>query len=271
MCRKWKIGLAGLLCAAAALTIYSRTPSAEAVAVPVEGLAAELEGTRIAVLADLHDRVFGTGNEALLQIVKETEPDLIAICGDLADTAYDPEAVGALARGLCEIAPTFYVTGNHEWAAGIVPALTKQLEQCGVIVLAKDSRVITRAGASFVLAGVHDPNGPYDMKTPAQLVTEIRETCGITFPIVMLSHRNDALTQWAELGVEAVLCGHGHGGVVRVPLLGGLFGPGGSWRPAYTGGVYRMGKTTMAVSRGLGGTRLSLGNRPQVLVTVLES
>lgn len=241
----------------------------ETVSVPVADLAEALSGTRIAVLSDLHDRVFGRHNARLVAAVAQAEPDLIALCGDLADTEYQPDEVLSLAEQLSQIAPVFYVTGNHEWAAGIVPELTRQLEACGVTVLANDYRLITRNGASFVLAGVHDPNGPYDMKTPQQLVEQIRSECADPIPVVMLCHRNDTLQQWSRLGVEAALCGHGHGGVVRLPGLGGLFGPGGEWRPEYTAGLYRKGHTSMAVSRGLGGF-LRIFNPPQIMIAVLE-
>ena len=146
----------------------------ETVFVPVADLAEGLSGMRIAVLSDLHDRVFGRHNTRLIAAVAKAEPDLIALCGDLADTGYQPDEVQTLAEQLSQIAPVFYVTGNHEWAAGIVPELTRQLEACGVTVLANDYRLITRNSASLVLAGVHDPNGPYDMKTPQQLVEQIR-------------------------------------------------------------------------------------------------
>lgn len=155
----------------------------------------------------------------LIAAVAKAEPDLIALCGDLADTGYQPDEVQTLAEQLSQIAPVFYVTGNHEWAAGIVPELTRQLEACGVTVLANDYRLITRNSASLVLAGVHDPNGPYDMKTPQQLVEQIRSECTDQLPVVMLCHRNDTLQQWSELGVEAALCGHGHGGIVRLRAL----------------------------------------------------
>lgn len=241
----------------------------EAVCVPVAGLSEELSGTRIAVLSDLHDRIFGQHNERLIETVAQSEPDLIALCGDLADTEYQPDEIQILAERLGQIAPVFYVTGNHEWAAKIVPELTEQLEACGVTILANDYCFITRDNASFVLAGVHDPNGPYDMKTPQQLVEQIRSECADPIPVVVLCHRNDTLQQWAGLGVEAVLCGHGHGGIVRLPGLGGLFGPGGDWRPEYTAGLYRQGHTSMAVSRGLGGT-LRIFNPPQIMIAVLK-
>ncbi len=58
----------------------------------------------------------------------------------------------------------------------------------------------------------------------------------------MLAHRNGDLTKWADLGVQAVLCGHGHGGLWRLPFLGGLFGPDRSLLPRFDAGVFREGR-----------------------------
>ena len=69
----------------------------ETVFVPVADLAEGLSGMRIAVLSDLHDRVFGRHNTRLIAAVAKAEPDLIALCGDLADTGYQPDEVQTLA------------------------------------------------------------------------------------------------------------------------------------------------------------------------------
>lgn len=76
------------------------------------------DGARIVVLTDLHGKQFGTDNVRLLEAVQAAKPDLIAVCGDLADEHSGVDFVPALMRGLVAIAPTYYVSGNHEWAAG---------------------------------------------------------------------------------------------------------------------------------------------------------
>ena len=229
-------------------------------------------GLRITVLADLHGAVFGPDNRELIRVVQQTKPDLIAICGDFADMQYDPAMIQTMTSKLCAVAPVYYVTGNHEWAARIVKPLTAQLTAAGVTVLANDYVVLERAGERLVLAGVHDPNGPRDMKTPRQLAAEIKKAEG-NLPTILLAHRNDRLEEYAACGFSVVLCGHGHGGVWRLPWVGGLLGPGGAWRPFYDAGVYRQKNTIQVVSRGLGRAKwlLRLGNRPQVLTVVLES
>ena len=81
------------------------------------------DGARIVVLTDLHGKQFGTDNVRLLEAVQAAKPDLIAVCGDLADEHSGVDFVPALMLGLVAIAPTYYVSGNHEWAAGLMPAL----------------------------------------------------------------------------------------------------------------------------------------------------
>ena len=95
-----------------------------------------------------------------------------------------------LLEGLTALAPTFYVTGNHEWVLSREKrqALFDLLDAAGVIRLPNECRLLEKGGASIVLAGVDDPNGPYDQKRPAQLVREIRQQYGKDAYILMLSH-----------------------------------------------------------------------------------
>ena len=230
---------------------------------------------RVVQISDLHGEVFGENSRRLIAAVKNAKPDLIAITGDLADEYTDLSMLRPLVSKLCAIAPVFYVTGNHEWV--LTRAKRQQLfeilDECGVIRLRNEFRLLQKNGETMVLAGVDDPNGPYDQKTPAQLVKEIPETCADEAYLLMRSHRNDQLEMWARLGVEAVLCGHAHGGVVRLPVLGGLFGTRYELLPEYTAGVYAQGKTQVLVSRGLGRSHripLRLCNRPQLVVAILE-
>lgn len=244
----------------------------EQLEVTLPSMPAALSGLRIAVVADLHGVRLGRENARLLRALASARPDLIAVCGDLIDDAAQLAWATALLGECVKIAPVYYVTGNHEWACGAARSLMAALEREGVCVLGNDYRVLSAGGRTLVIAGAHDPNGPYDMERPEALVARIRAQCGDA-PIVMLSHRNDALDGWASLGVELVLCGHGHGGVIRLPGVGGLLGTDRSLLPEYTAGLYRAGATQMAVSRGLGnvGGIPRLCNRPELLIVTLQA
>ena len=187
-------------------------------------------GLRVAVVSDLHGRRLGRNHERLLRALRAAKPDLIAVTGDLWDENHAPETLEGLVRALCAEAPVFYVTGNHEWYAGRTRAGLRLLRSWGVHVLADDYAVLRRGGAVLAVAGVHDPNGPYDKKTPEALTAELRADQRREVSILMLDH----------------------GGLWRLPFLGGLFGPDRSLLPRFDAGVFREGRTAMVVSRGLG-------------------
>lgn len=230
------------------------------------------DGLRIVELADLHGRVFGRGSRRLLAAVRRAEPDLICIDGDLFDEHTDLAMLPPLLRGLCAIAPVYYVTGNHEWRVPGLRGILAQMRACGVTVLQDDWRVLRRGEDALIVAGTDDPCGPAERKTPAELIADIRADAGEAAFLLLLAHRNDQLPQWSALGVQAVLAGHCHGGVVRLPFVGGLFGTDRRLFPAWDAGLYRQGETALYVSRGLGYTNVHfrLFNRPEVAVIVLR-
>ena len=230
------------------------------------------DGLRIVELADLHGRVFGRGSRRLLAAVRRAEPDLICIDGDLFDERTDLAMLPPLLRGLCAIAPVYYVTGNHEWRVPGLRGILAQMRACGVTVLQDDWRVFRRGEDALIVAGTDDPCGPAERKTPAELIADIRAEAGEAAFLLLLAHRNDQLPQWSALGVQAVLAGHCHGGVVRLPFVGGLFGTDRRLFPAWDAGLYRQGETALYVSRGLGYTNVHfrLFNRPEVAVIVLR-
>lgn len=244
----------------------------EELSVICPGLPENFDSFRITVVADLHGAEFGQRSVRLLRAVRAAAPDAIAIPGDLIDDPAELAMVPAAALGLTDIAPTYYVTGNHEWAAGVVPELTERLEACGVTVLGNCYQILNRDGQILLLAGVHDPCGYADQKMPEELYRELDSQWPGEF-IVLLSHRNTKLQQYAACGYDLVLCGHAHGGIIRLPGVGGLFNVDHSLVATCENGLYTLDNTQMVVSRGLGNTpgAFRLFNRPQVLTVILET
>ena len=231
----------------------------------------EFNGWRIVQLSDLHLMSFGENNTQLIAAVRNAKPDLIAITGDLVDTAQGWEDyVRTLMAGLKDIAPVYYISGNHEWAAGCARRLFKELESCGVTVLRNEYEIIEHNGASIVLAGADDPNGPSDMISPAELYRRI-EAGHPGLYAVLLAHRNTELESYAQAGFDLTFCGHAHGGVVRLPGTDGLINTQRELFPTHTSGLYDVDGMTAIVSRGLG-NNLSVPrflNRPHIPVAVL--
>ncbi len=240
--------------------------------VPSTRLPAGFDGFRIALITDLHGRTFGKDNDALVEKTRKAAPDLIALAGDIADETSDLRELAALLPRLAAIAPCYYVTGNHEWRMENRKAWFRLLERCGIVRLENEFVTLSRGEDTILLAGVDDPNGPWDQKTPEMLLKELREQSPEQYTVV-LCHRNDQLERMARLNADLVLSGHAHGGVVRLPIVGAVFGTHYEFFPDYTAGLYTLGKTSLVVSRGLGGSRripVRIGNRPEIPVITLR-
>ena len=232
------------------------------------------EGFKIAHVSDLHNAVFGRKNEKLLSLIRAAKPDIIAITGDLIDSRHtDIDSALAFVEAAAEIAPVYYVTGNHESRLDF-DEIEPRLIAAGARVLRNEAEDIGRGGERIRLAGIDDPSfirtgGTAEERTAAEL--EQLGDGGGTFT-VLLAHRPELVEVYAEYGAGLVLSGHAHGGQVRLPLLGGLYAPGQGLLPEYDSGLYSLGETQMVVSRGLGNSvaPLRVNNRPELVIVTLS-
>lgn len=269
--------LLALLAAVLALALFlwdqQNRLQPETLEVPSARLPAAFDGLRVVQISDLHGKEFGPDNQVLLEAVAALEPDLIAVTGDLVDHPRQLGKLPALARALAAIAPTYYVTGNHEWAIREARTVKDILRDNGVVPLTNEYVCLERAGETLVLAGIDDPNGPYDQKSPQALMEEIRAELGDPY-ILLLAHRNEYHEVYAECGADLTLCGHVHGGIVRLPFTDGLIdNTRRRLFPSYTAGLYPLeGGGVLMVSRGLGGVTAvpRILNRPHLPVIVLR-
>ncbi len=243
------------------------------------GLPAAFDGFRVVQLSDLHGKQFGEGNARLVAAVAAAKPDLIALTGDFVDAQSSVDDVVPLVEGLVALAPTYYVTGNHEWGSGQAQAVLQTLRSLGVTCLENEFVSVERGGQHILLAGVNDPNGFADQKTPEALAAEVAAAEPNPFWL-LLAHRNNLFSgKYCRLGANLTLCGHAHGGIVRLPFTDGLVSPDKSAFPSFTSGFYTCddgcgAHATVFVSRGLGNSphwTFRLFNAPQVAVIELKS
>ena len=237
-------------------------------------LPAGFDGYRIVVLSDLHSTEFGPQNETLFSAVEAQQPDSIFLVGDLGDRfrGMEPSYAANVAAGLTAIAPTYYVTGNHEWALGDVRNLKATLTAHGVTVLSNEFLTLERNGDTLILAGIDDPNGFADQKSPETLASQIYAAHGDPFWI-LLAHRNDLFEpRYSLLGADLVVSGHAHGGMIRLPFTDGLISHDMTFFPSYTAGLYELNGSCLFATRGLGnsGPSFRLFNRPEVATLTLH-
>ena len=235
------------------------------------------DGYRIAQVSDLHNAEFGEGNERLLDMLREAEPDMIAMTGDLIDSRRTDLAVAlAFAEKAAQIAPCYYVSGNHEARVSEYQDLKTGLEEAGVTVLDDAQVKIELSGESITVIGVNDPSFHADYLTSDAEVMDRKlselssEDAGFT---ILLSHRPELFDTYVDHDIDLVLSGHAHGGQFRLPLIGGLVAPNQGLFPKYDAGLYSEGDTNMIVSRGLGNSIIPVrfNNRPEVVLIELES
>ncbi len=243
-----------------------------------ENLPASFLGFKIAHISDLHNDELGKDNEKVISVLRDAKPDIIAVTGDLIDS-YDTDTDIALSfiKQALEIAPCYYVNGNHEERViESYEILRAELIDMGVHVLENESLVLERGGESINIIGVSDPGfetdylfGDTEGVLRRHLDELMKDKEGFT---LLLSHRPELFDFYADKNLDLVLTGHAHGGQFRLPFVGGLYAPNQGVFPEYDSGIYTEDNTNMIVSRGLGNSLFPfrLNNRPEVVVVTLQ-
>lgn len=222
------------------------------------------EEHRIVVLADLHGFSYGKGNCRLLAAVRRQRPELILIAGDLI-VSKSPQTYGRALetlKALKKIAPVYYGLGNHESRAASRPAVSgffeeyrQAAEKLGVVFLQNQSADV-RLGQDVVsLSGLELPLSYYERGRMKSLEPGVLADClgkpsrGLT---LLLAHNPAYSGEYAAWGADITFCGHNHGGLVRIPGIGGLISPQLRPFPRYGEGMHEIRGKRVIISRGLG-------------------
>ena len=230
------------------------------------------DGCRIVHISDLHGMSFGRDNRRLAELIRRQQPDIIAYTGDIAGAEGDLSAVEPLLKELEGLCPAYYVNGNHEWADSCVEEIEALMERYGVRCLSNEIELLYRGEDSIAIIGAEDPNGRADMMTPWELSLQAGELYSGKF-MLWLAHRNDYIKMYPDIGTDLILSGHAHGGIVRLPLVGGLLNVNRSLGAEYESGLYYSGHYIMEVSRGLGNSIPipRFFNRPELVTIELRA
>jgi uncharacterized protein len=224
-------------------------------------------GFRIAVVSDIHlGPLSGRAHtERIVEMINQTEPDLVAVVGDVVDGTV--EELGPAAEPLRDLDSregTFFVTGNHEYFVENPLSWLRELERLGVQLLRNENTAIRRGAAAFDLAGVNDIAGESHSEAPDfDRALTGRDSSG---PTILLAHQPVLVEEAAARGVDLQLSGHTHGGqmwpfhyIVRLaqPSLAGLT---------------TVNSTQLYVTRGAGfwGPPVRIGAPPDITVLSLQ-
>ena len=230
-------------------------------------ISAELDGFKICHLSDIHVKSAPRGYSSLIKKVAAISPDIIAITGDLIDSEKtDLATAEALVSRLCDIAPVYFVTGNHEERLspeGYIAAIST-ISSAGAKILNGESVSVEKNGAVVNVVGLSDAPEFYPSRVEG-LFSDSEFN-------LLLSHRPQFAEAYANAGADLTLCGHAHGGQMRVPFVGGLIAPDQYFFPEFFEGLHPYGERATVISRGVGNSLIPfrINNRPEVVAVTLR-
>ncbi len=208
-----------------------------------------LQPITIAHLSDLHEKVFGISNINLFNEVREVMPNFICITGDMVrhekQKYYNANYMEEFAKGISAIAPTFFVTGNHE--KRFSPKTEDIFAKKGVVVLKNQLIALNIKGNNINVSG-NDDTAFDDVKIEHSVDNFINAE-GYN---VFLTHRPEHITLLKNSNVDLILCGHTHAGQIRIMPFTHIYMSGQGFFPKYMQGAHSAQETDMVISRGLG-------------------
>lgn len=214
---------------------------------------------KFVVITDLHNKEYGEKNADLAELVKEQNPDFIAVCGDMVNRS-DPDTTKMkdVLEKLADIAPTYCCLGNHERdnAAEFGTDFKSEIDSTGAVLLDDEYIKFTKNGKSVLIGGMSD-YPYYEFYTPEDdvpsrtLWEEFAEKAKDNFTI-LLHHQPEYIAEDAKkTDIDLIVCGHTHGGQIQLPFIGGVIAPNQGLFPKYDKGEFDLDGTKMIVCAGL--------------------
>lgn len=217
---------------------------------------------KFVVITDLHNKEYGEKNADLAELVKEQNPDFIAVCGDMVNRGdSDTTKMKDVLEKLSKIAPTYCCLGNHERdnAAKFGTDFKSETNSTGAVLLDNEYIKFTKNGKSVLIGGMSD-YPYYEFYTPDDdvpsrtLWEEFAEKAKNNFTI-LLHHQPEYIAEDAKkTDIDLIVCGHTHGGQIQLPFIGGVIAPNQGLFPKYDKGEFDLDGTKMIVCAGLSNT-----------------
>ena len=220
-------------------------------------------------LTDLHDYVFGRDNERLIKVIDDIHPDAVLSAGDMftarhRDGRFHPEVAFSLLKRIAEKYPLYVSNGNHEEKikeskdlfGNAFDRYKESLRREGVVYLdnqssdfKKDIRIsgLCLSTDYFQKMSKKDMSPDHISKKLGNMTASEKERFQI-----LIAHNPIYFDEYRNWGADLTVSGHVHGGIIRLPFIGGVISPAIAFFPKYDGGKYTKDGSTMVLSRGLG-------------------
>lgn len=239
------------------------------------------DGFKIVHLSDLHNKVFGENNAPLLRLIEPEQPDIIVMTGDMiSHKAPNTEQFLNLVKNMQQLCPVYYVNGNHELSDidnEEFQRVAEKMAEYGAVCLDNTSAEIYRGTEHIRICGLcytaeyYRGVREYKRNWKAFMLTDMIDYMGVKQPdeyTILLAHNPLDFDVHAEWGADLSFGGHVHGGLIRLPIVKGVFSPERRFFPKYKEGVYQVGSSYLVASRGLG--KIRINNPPEVVVVTLN-
>ncbi|MFQ7522832.1 MAG: metallophosphoesterase [Terrisporobacter sp.] len=229
---------------------------------------------KIVQLTDLHCKTFGENNKNLIKKIKEQNPDIITITGDMinSDTSNFDELI-LLIKKLKNICQVYFSLGNHEDTNENINDIIKNIESSGAVVLESNYKDIIVNRNNIRIGGIYEYliSNMDKEKLSYSFAKKFNNTNNFK---ILLSHVPDSYVLWDGFKVinpDLVIAGHYHGGLIRIPFVGGLFAPEQGYFPKFDCGKYNINGHDVIISSGLGTNSIipRINNRPEISVITL--
>ncbi|MCM1308204.1 MAG: metallophosphoesterase [Butyrivibrio sp.] len=250
--------------------------------VETEKFSEGFSGFKFALLSDLHSNCYKTDLHGLNRAIRAEMPDAVLIAGDMfnAHIKDKPQEVIAYLSALAGHYPVFFALGNHEYRMKIYTDIfgeryydiRERLTKAGVVFLEDETVTLEKENERLMLSGLEidmcfykKTGGP---KMGGGLADKHLGVPDTRFYNLLLAHNPDYFHRYAKWGADLTLAGHLHGGIVRIPRVGGVVSTTGFILPKYDSGMYYYKNSLMLVSRGLGAHTLPIriNNRPELVM-----
>jgi len=248
------------------------------------------DGYRIVQISDMHGKTFGKGNIGLAKRIISLKPDILLITGDMmSSTIIDEGVFFDFLDHFDKACPIYMCLGNHEQIASQLTGdssrysnFINKIKEKGVILLDNEKITVEKGGDSITISGLTLELYHYSRRDTEHydenmsLTVSYMETVLGKSPEefnILIAHNPAYFKEYVAWGADLILSGHIHGGVIRIPFMGGVFSPEKVFFPEYDAGLFESGTSRMIVNRGLGYSKINirLFNRPEISSIVLKS